>query len=246
MNFKDKRAVVTGALGDMGFTISEMLSKKGAKVLMLDKANLNKELPPRSIFCQGDITDNKFLKETINVFGKKNSGVQLLVNCAGVLWFDKDRSLINIDLDVWDRVIDINLKGAALAARYTIPWMKMSGYGSMVHVSSIQALRGDTRAQDAYGASKAGLLALSKSLAIQLAENKIRSNAILPGAILTKMQKRWTKDKALAKAVASKVPLRRIGSAIDIANATAFLLSDSASYITGTELIVDGGIMALP
>ena len=154
--------------------------------------------------------------------------------------------MLDIDLDIWDQVLNINLKGAALAARYTIPWMKKSGFGSMVHISSIQALRGDIKAQDAYGASKAGLLALSKSLAIQLAKNNIRSNAILPGAIKTQMQKRWIKDESLAKTAADHVPIGRLGSPTDIANATAFLLSESSSYITGIELIVDGGVTALP
>ncbi len=246
MNFRNKVAVVTGAAGDMGFTISELLSKNGADILMIDIEVPKKKLPPKSIFSKGDITNKKFLKENIDKFAKNNNGIHLLVNCAGVLWFDRDKSLLDIDLDIWDQVLNINLKGAALAARYTIPWMKKSGFGSMVHISSIQALRGDIKAQDAYGASKAGLLALSKSLAIQLAKNNIRSNAILPGAIKTQMQKRWIKDESLAKTAADHVPIGRLGSPTDIANATSFLLSESSSYITGIELIVDGGVTALP
>ena len=246
MTSKTKIAVVTGAAGDMGFTTSKMLSKNGTHVLMIDINAPKEKIPSNTIFSKGDITDPLFLEETINDFAAKKGGINYLVNCAGVLWFDKDRSLINIDLDVWDRVININLKGAALAARYTIPWMKISGSGSMVHISSIQAIRGDKKAQDAYGVSKAGLLALSKSLAIQLSEFKIRSNTILPGAIHTQMQKRWTDDSDLAQAVSEFVPLGRLGSAEDIANAVFFLLSDDSSYITGIEMIVDGGLTALP
>ncbi len=246
MKEEKKIAVVTGASGDMGFAISLMLSAKGANILMLDVEPPKSNLPEGAQFFEGDITDKSFLKEIIDRFATHQGKINYLVNCAGVLWFDKDRSLIDIDFNVWDKVLEINLKGAALAARYTIPWMKLSGNGSMVHISSIQALRGDKKAQDAYGASKAGLLALSKSLAIQLAEYKIRSNAILPGAIHTQMQKRWTQNKRLAKTIAKTVPLGRLGTKKDIANATSFLLSDSSSYITGIELIVDGGLTARP
>ena len=246
MKDKKKVAVVTGAGGDMGFTISKMLSAQDVNVLMIDLKSPKQKIPHGTQFAEGDVTDPNFLKETINHFADDKGHINYLVNCAGVLWFDKDTSLVEIDLDVWDKVIDINLKGTALAVRYTVPWMKLSGNGSMVHISSIQALRGDKKAQDAYGASKAGLLALSKSLAIQLAEYKIRSNAILPGAIHTQMQKRWTDDSSLARKVSANVPLGRLGTKEDIANATSFLLSDTSSYITGTELIVDGGLMALP
>ena len=167
MNNDKKIAVVTGAAGDIGFAISEMLSEKGANVLMIDLKSPKKKPPNATQFSEGDVTDTNFLEDTINNFASEQGYINYLVNCAGILWFDKDRSLIEIDLNVWDKVIDINLKGAALATRYAVPWMKLSGNGSMVHISSIQALRGDKKAQDAYGASKAGLLALSKSMAIQ-------------------------------------------------------------------------------
>ena len=246
MNKNFKSAIITGASGGMGFSISEMLSENHIDVLMIDLKPPQEKLPKNSVFIEGDVTDKKSLKKIIDNFAKNKGGVNYLVNCAGVLWFDKDKSLIDVDLEVWDRVIEINLKGAALATRFTVPWMKNIGSGSIVHISSIQAIRGDKKAQDAYGASKAGLLALSKSLAIQLAENNIRSNAILPGAIHTPLQKRWTEDKKLANQVSNYVPLGRLGTAKDIANATMFLLSDSSSYITGIELIVDGGLTALP
>jgi 3-oxoacyl-[acyl-carrier protein] reductase len=163
-----------------------------------------------------------------------------------VLWFDRDTSLVDMDMEVWDRVFDINLKSHALTARHAIPEMKKTGGGAMVHISSIDALRGDDKPQDAYGASKAGLLRLSKSIAIQFAADGIRSNTILPGAVLTPMQARWDGNDDVLTAVASSVPLGRIGTPRDIANACLFLLSDQASYITGTEMVVDGGVLAKP
>ncbi len=116
----------------------------------------------------------------------------------------------------------------------------------MVHFSSIDALSGDAQPQDAYGAAKAALIRLSKSLAVQFAGHGIRSNVILPGPCLTPMQDRWAADADAQARVAGGIPLGRLGSAEDQANACLFLLSDNAAYITGTELVVDGGLTALP
>ena len=116
----------------------------------------------------------------------------------------------------------------------------------MVHISSVDALSGDDKPQDAYGASKAAMIRLSKSLAIQFASNNIRSNIILPGPIETGMQKRWKKNPKAKKNLEKFIPLQRVGKPQDISNACMFLLSDQANYITGTEIIVDGGITSKP
>ena len=124
--------------------------------------------------------------------------------------------------------------------------MKKNNFGSMVHISSVDALSGDDKPQDAYGASKAAMIRLSKSLAIQFASNNIRSNIILPGPIETGMQKRWKKNLKAKKNLEKIIPLKRVGKPIDIANTCMFLLSDQANYITGTEITVDGGITSKP
>jgi NAD(P)-dependent dehydrogenase (short-subunit alcohol dehydrogenase family) len=142
-------------------------------------------------------------------------------------------------------VIAINLTGCMLSARHAIPLMRACG-GAMVHISSTQCLRGDDRPQDAYQVSKAGILALSKSIAIQCAADGIRSNVILPSATESPMQARWQADPEMKRRTAAGTPLGRVGTIRDMANACLFLLSDRASFITGTELLVDGGRMALP
>ena len=124
--------------------------------------------------------------------------------------------------------------------------MKKNKFGSMVHISSVDALSGDDKPQDAYGASKAAMIRLSKSFAIQFASSNIRSNIILPGSIETPMQSRWKKNPKAKKNLEKFIPLNRVGKPKDISNASIFLLSDQASYITGTELIVDGGITSKP
>jgi 3-oxoacyl-[acyl-carrier protein] reductase len=166
-----------------------------------------------------------------------------LANVAGVLWFDKDRGAADIELDVWNRVFAINLLGVVHTVRHCLPTMLDHG-GSMVHVSTVQHLRGDTKPQDAYQASKAGVCALSRSLAIQYAARRIRSNTVLPGITQTPLQSRWS-DNDL-KAASAVVPLGRVGTAADMSNAMIFLLSDASSYITGIDLVVDGGLMMKP
>ena len=199
-----------------------------------------------ALYYQGDIGEDRFVAETIGIAFAETGRLDYLVNAAGVLLFGQDRSLLEVELDVWNRVIAINLTGSMLSARHAIPCMRKSGGGAIVHFSSIQCLRGDDKPQDAYQVAKAGILALSKSIAIQFARDGIRSNVILPGPTESPMQARWQADPEMKHRSAGAVPLGRVGTTRDMAGACLFLLSDRAAYITGTELIVDGGLMARP
>ena len=249
LSFKGKSAVVTGACGGIGIECVKKLNKAGIKILMLDLKN-----PPRNFikkykkveFQKIDVTNFNELKKTINKFYVKNKSIDYLINTTGVLWFDKDISATQINLEVWDRVFEINLKSMTYLSKCIIPKMKKKKFGSMVHISSVDALSGDDKPQDAYGASKAAMIRLSKSLAIQFASYNIRSNVILPGPIETPMQERWKKNPKAKKQLSKMIPLQRIGMPKDIANTILFLLSDEGSYITGTEITVDGGLTAKP
>ena len=249
MSFEGKIAVVAGAGGGMGLNIANDLIAAGAHVTLLDlkpRPETLAEGPGSATYHQGDATDEAFVEAAIGDVVATHGGLDYLVNTTGVLWFDRDKSIVDMDMDVFDQVMAINLKSHALTARHAIPAMKASGGGAMVHIASIDALRGDNKPQDAYGASKAALIRLSKSLAIQFAGDGIRSNSILPGPIQSPMQERWEgKDDVLAD-IAAFVPVGRVGVTQDISDACLFLLSDKASFITGTELIVDGGCTALP
>jgi len=194
-------------------------------------------------FAQIDLCDEAAVAETIKAAHARTGRLDYLANVAGVLWFDRDKSMLDMDLGVWDQVFDINLKSMVHTVRAAAPLMQASGHGgAMIHLSSVQWLRGDTKPQDAYAASKAAVCSLSKSLAMQLAADNIRSNAILPGMIVTPMQARWDSDEK-KQAVADYAPLGRIGTTDDIANLVLFLLSDAASYITGQEIAIDGGLL---
>ena len=249
LTYRGKSAIVTGACGGMGLEVSKNLSNNSITVLMID---LNK--PPKNFLKDNqnctyrkiDVTNYKKLKTSIEKFYKKNKRIDYLINTTGVLWFDKDVSSANIDSKIWDKVYEINLKSMVYLSKIIIPKMKKNKFGSMVHISSIDALSGDDKPQDAYGSSKAAMIRLSKSFAIQFASNHIRSNSILPGAVDTSMQKRWKKKPSTKKKLEKIIPLNRVGKPEDISNTVMFLLSDQSDYITGTEIIIDGGITAKP
>ena len=249
LSFKGKSAVITGASGGMGLEISKKLSKNNISVLMLDLQSPNKHFLDKNkncIFKKVDVTNFYKMKTHVESFYKKHKSVDYLVNTTGVLWFKKDVSAVDINSTIWDKVFEINLKSMMYLSKIIVPKMKKNKFGSMVHISSVDALSGDDKPQDAYGASKAAMIRLSKSLAIQFASNNIRSNIILPGPIETGMQKRWKKNPKAKKNLEKFIPLKRVGKPEDISNACMYLLSDQANYITGTELIVDGGITSKP
>ena len=249
MSFEGKTAVVAGGGGGMGLACANDLIEAGANVFVLDLKIQPPDLKGGSgtiAYHQGDATDEEFVKKVIDGAASQTGRLDYLVNTTGVLWFDRDMSVCDMDMDVWDKVMSINLKSIALTARHAVPHMKRSGGGAMVHVASIDAMRGDNKPQDAYGASKAALVRLSKSLAIQFAADGIRSNTILPGPVLSPMQERWQDSDDALEAIADFVPVGRVGTPKDIADACMFLLSDKATFVTGTELVVDGGVLALP
>ena len=239
-------AIVTGAAGGMGRAVARELSAGGAAVALLDRKAAPEDLGAREHFYCGDLTDEAFVADAVRDAAQRMGRIDWLVHTAGVLWFDRDRSLLDIDMEVWSRVFQINVEAAVRLTRMVVPHMKRAGGGAMVFVSSTQAMRGDDRPQDAYQASKAAILAVSKSLAIQLARDGIRSNVLVPGPTATPMQARWDTDPQGRQAVQNVIPLGRVGTPQDMAHACAFLLSDRASFITGTELVVDGGLLARP
>ena len=248
LNFSGRTALITGGSGGIGLSIVKKLIKNKIKVIILDINTPSKKILLNKFveFIKTDLSDHKKLQLCLKEVKKKYKKIEYVINAAGVLWFDKDISLEKIEINTWDKVFSINLNSIVIVLQSILPQMKKNKFGSIVHISSIDALSGDNKPQDAYGSSKAALLRLSKSISIQFADKNIRSNSILPGPIETPMQERWKKNPESKKNLSNVIPLRRVGKPGDIANSTMFLLSDESSFITGTELIVDGGLRAKP
>ena len=248
LNFSGRVAIITGGSGGIGLSIVKKLIENKIKVIILDINTPNKKVLLSKLveFKKTDLSDYRSLQSSLKEIKKKNKKIDYLINAAGVLWFDKDISLEKISINTWEKVLAINLNSIVIVLQTILPLMKKNKFGSIVHISSIDALSGDDKPQDAYGTSKAALLRLSKSISIQYAGKNIRSNSILPGPIETPMQKRWKTNPKAKKDLSKIIPLQRVGDPADIANSTIFLLSDESSFITGTELIVDGGLTARP
>ena len=253
--FAGKACVMTGAGGGMGLAIARMLRAEGCAVTAIDP----KPEPPAFAgdagaagrYVQGDATDEALVARTVAEAFDASGRLDYLVNAAGVGWNDRDGSIADMKMEIWHRVLEINLTASALMARHAVPCLRRTGAGgSMVHIASVVGLRNminilEDGPIDAYQASKAGLSALSRSLSMQLGPDGIRSNAICPGAVLTPMTApAYEADPSRADAMIARTPLGRLGQPEDIAHACLFLLSDKASFITGIDLVVDGGIMA--
>lgn len=244
--FGGRAAFVTGAGGGMGRQIAADLARAGARVFAVDV----KEPPPRDpdrpdgryTYWRFDVTQEARVADALGEAFASAGRLDYVVNGAGVGWFDRDGSVAAVDRGVWDRVLDVNLTAAMLVSRHALPLVRRSGGGAFVHLASVAGLRNADDPMDAYQVSKAGLISLSRALALQYGPLGIRSNTICPGAILTPMiQPLYDQDPARAERMAARTPLRRLGTVADISSACRFLLSDDAAFITGVDLVVDGG-----
>lgn len=236
---------MTGAGGGIGLAVATALGEEGAAVTGVDLKPRPAELPAACEYLVGDVSDPETAPEAVGR-ASRDGGLDFLVNAAGVAWFGRDASLLETPDELWERVLAINLTAAMRFARAAVPAMRRAGGGAMVHVASVAGLRGMDEPMDAYQVSKAGLISLSRSLAVQLGEDGIRSNAICPGAIETPMLAGiYDADPSRRDRMVARTPLRRMGTPQDVAGACLHLLSEQGSFVTGTELVVDGGWLAL-
>jgi len=247
----NKVALITGAGMGMGREASRLFAEEGARVVACDidraaaeeTVALVKGAGGQAVAAVGDVAAEddvrRMVEEGVQAFG----ALHVLYNNAGVLWKDRDRSVLETDGTQWDRVMAINLKSVFWVTKYGIPRLRAAGGGSIILIGSVSALAGFTRAQDAYTAAKGALIALNKSLAIQFARDQIRCNIIHPGIIDTPLQAPYL-TAALRAEFNAGIPLGRIGNPREIAYAALFLASDESSFMTGAEMIVDGGFMA--
>jgi NAD(P)-dependent dehydrogenase (short-subunit alcohol dehydrogenase family) len=244
LRFHEKTAVVTGAGGGIGLAVATALAREGCRVTCIDLKPRPEQLPEACEYVTGDITDADVPGAVVER-AADDGRLDYLVNAAAVGWFDRDRSILDTPEDVWHAVLEINLTAPMRFMRAAVPAMPSPG-GAMVHIGSIAALRNMDSPMDAYQVSKSGLVSLSRSMALQLAAKGIRSNTICPGAIDTPMVAGiYAEDPSRRDRMAARTPMRRLGRPDDIAGCCLYLLSDEASFMTGTDVVVDGGLLSV-
>jgi NAD(P)-dependent dehydrogenase (short-subunit alcohol dehydrogenase family) len=246
-----KVAFITGAGMGIGRAAAQRFAEEGARIVVADiDEKAGRETAQsvvaaggQAIAVTGDVAVEADVQRMVEEGTRRFDTLHVLYNNAGVLWKDRDRSVLETDNQWWDRVMAINLKSAFWVTKYGIPYLQRAGGGSIVLMGSVSALVGFTRAQDAYTCAKGGLISLTKSLAIQFAKDQVRCNIIHPGIVDTPLQAPYLNDE-LRREFQSGIPLGRIGQPRDIANVALFLASDESSFMTGAELVVDGGLTA--
>lgn len=238
-----KVALVTGAGSGIGRATATRLAEEGAKVILTDvnEENLKKVVTTikaangEAIYSVVNVTEEsdwlKSIKEAEETFGI----ITTLVNCAGINIQDKT-------IEAWKKQIDINLNGSFLGMHHLIPKMQQNGGGSIVNIASLAALGGS--GLNGYTASKGAIRAISRGAAVDYAKDNIRVNSIYPGMIITGMTEGILLVEELKNYFESTTPLPRLGAPEDIANGVLYLVSDEASFVTGAELVIDGGVTA--
>ena len=246
-NLKDKTAIVTGASRGIGRAIAMELARRGCNVVVNYAGNaeaaeetVNKceEVGVRAIAIKADVSDETSVMELVKKANETFSQIDILVNNAGIT---RDNLMLRMTVEDFDEVISKNLRGAFLMTKYVGKLMLKQRSGHIINISSIVGLHGNA-GQANYSASKAGIIGLTKSTALEYASRGITANAIAPGFIDTDMTK-ILPDK-VKEAMLARIPVGKFGTPEDIAKAAAFLASDDARYITGQTLGVDGGMGA--
>ena len=248
MRLEGKVALISGGARGQGAVEARLFASEGAKVVIGDILDdLGRQVEAEIAEAGGDITYvhldvtsesdwEDAVRAAVDGYGK----LDILVNNAGILI---RASVEDTTVEDWDRIMDINAKGVFLGTRAAIPAMRDAGGGSIINISSVAGLQGSPQSA-AYSSTKGAVRILTKSTAVQYAKENIRCNSVHPGIIYTDMTSDSLDTEEGQRNWMSRVPLRRLGQSEDVANGVLFLASDESSYVTGSELVIDGGITA--
>jgi NAD(P)-dependent dehydrogenase (short-subunit alcohol dehydrogenase family) len=251
MRLKDKTALITGAGSGIGRETALLFAGEGAQIVVVDvnddsgqqTVGLIEDQGGQAVYVHADVSRaadcENMIKVAEETFGKLN----ILFNNAGISHINDDDAVAT-DEAVWDLTMNVNLKGVFLGCKYGIPALRRAGGGSVINTASFVALIGAATSQIAYTASKGGVLAMSRELAIIHARENIRVNALCPGPLQTELLMKYLDTEAKHQRRLVHIPMGRFGQAAEIAQAALYLASDESSFVTGTAFTVDGGITA--
>ena len=240
MNLKNKKVLITGATGGIGFSLVEKFNSFGASIVATgtneEKLNKLKKNFPNINIEQFRLDEHSNIEKFIERVEKKLEGLDILINNAGITM---DNLSIRLTEENWKKVLDINLTSSFLMCKFAIKKMLKNKYGKIINITSIVGHTGNL-GQANYAASKAGIVAFSKSLAIEYARKNININCVSPGFIKTEMTEKINEE--FKKNLINKIPSGNLGSGEDVSNCVAFLASDMANYINGETIHVNGGM----
>ena len=249
MRLDGKVALISGGARGQGAAEARLFAQEGARVVFGDvlveqgrqvEAQI-RELGGDVTFVKLDVTDETDWENAVAAALSNYGKLDVLVNNAGVVSWG---TLEDTTSEEWDRVMDVNAKGVFLGTRAVIPAMRMAGGGSIVNISSISGMVGQEAIQPVYNASKGAVRLLTKSTAVQYAKDGIRCNSVHPGTVATDMNAERRADPELFQQSLDRIPLHTVAQPEDIAYAVLYLASDEASFVTGSELVIDGGFTA--
>ena len=251
MRMKDRVALITGAASGIGLESALALAREGARIVAVDMNAEGGEAAAARVeaaggeacFVRADVSRAADCEAMVAEAEKRFGALHILFNNAGISHAD-DADAIDTDEAVWDLTMNVNLKGVFLGCKYGIPALRRAGGGSVINTASFVAVLGAATPQLAYTASKGGVLALSRELAVIHAREGIRVNALCPGPLRTELLMKYLDTEEKRKRRLVHVPMGRFGEAAEIAKAVLYLASEESSFVTGSTFLVDGGITA--
>ena len=244
-----KTALITGAASGIGMETAKLFASEGAKVLVVDvndgegeqTAAAIRDSGGEALYQHADVSSSVETEAMIRIAEEKFGALHIIFNNAGIMDSRDDNAMVTEE-DVWDLTMAINLKGVFLGCKFGIPALQRAGGGAIINTASFVGLMGAATPQIAYTASKGGVIALTRELAVIHARENIRVNALCPGPLRTELLMKFldTEEKKQRRLV--HIPMGRFGEAREMAQAALYLASEESSYVTGTEFVVDGGI----